>query len=191
MNPVDKIARLGWFATVTLALAMASACASTQAQTPTPVSTTMTTSAEVADRDGVELYFARLAASSKCGGDLRENVDFLPRSASIDQADMPDIDRWARCLNEPQMQHATVVLVGGQAKSEPDGLFVARAGRVRDALIARGVEARRIVIGTQNASRDGTPFAGNTGVRVETTHQQSLRAFVPPDTGARATTPIH
>jgi hypothetical protein len=103
---------------------------------------------------------------------------------------MPDIDRWASCLNEPQMQHATVVLVGGQARSEPDGLFVARAGRVRDALIARGVEARRIVIGTENASRDGTPFAGNTGVRVETTHQQSLREFVPPDTGARATIPI-
>jgi hypothetical protein len=155
------------------------------------VSTTTTTSAQVADRDGVELYFARLAASSKCGGDLRENIDFLPRSASIDQADMPDIDRWAKCLNEPQMQHATVVLVGGQARSEPDGLFVARAGRVRDALIARGIEARRIVIGTENASRDGTPFAGNTGVRVETTHQQSLREFVPPDTGARATVPIH
>jgi hypothetical protein len=191
MNPVDKIARLGWFATATLALATVSACARTQTETQTPVSTTATTSAQVADRDGVELYFARLAASSKCGGDLRENVDFLPRSASIDKADMPDIDRWAACLNEPQMQHATVVLVGGQARSEPDGLFVARAGRVRDALIARGVEARRIVIGTQNASRDGTPFAGNTGVRVETTHQQSLREFVPPDTGARATIPIH
>jgi len=184
MNPADRIARLGWLATATLALATASACASTQ--TPqTPVSTTTTTSAQAVDPAGVELYLARKPASAKCGGDLRENVDFLPRSGSIDRTDMPDLDRWARCLNEPEMQHATVVLVGGQALSEPPGLFVERAGRVRDALVARGVEARRIVIGATNASRDGTPFAGNTGVRIETTHEQTLRGFVPVDTGVR------
>jgi len=56
---------------------------------------------------------------------------------------------------------------------------------VRDALVARGVDARRIVIGTHNASRDGTPFAGNTGVRLEVTHRQQLRQFVPPDTGVQ------
>ena len=186
MNPVDRIARLGWLATATLALAMASACASTQtpASAQTPVSTTTTTGAQVVE-PGSELYPSRQAVL-KCGGDLRENVDFMPRSASIDRSDMPDIDRWARCLNQPEMKHATIVLVGGQARSEPEGLFVERAGRVRDALIARGVDARRIVIGTANASRDGTPFAGNTGVRLELTHEQSLREFVPPDTGVRA-----
>jgi hypothetical protein len=180
MNPVDRIARLGWFATAMLA--MASACASAQ----NPVSTTTTTSAQVVAPERVELYLARQPASSRCGGDLRPNVDFLPRSGSIDRADLPDLDRWAACLNQPEMQHATIVLVGGQALSEPEGLFAERAGHVRDALIARGVEARRIVIGATNASRDGTPFAGNTGVRIETTHQQSLREFVPPDTGVRA-----
>lgn len=184
MNAVDKIARLGWFATATLALAAATGCASTRSQVP--VSTTTTTSADVVDPSGPGLY-PPLSTTSKCGGDLRQNVDFLPRSASIDRADMPDVDRWARCLNQSYMQHATVVLVGGQAPSEPEGLFVERAARVRSALIARGVDAHRIVIGTQNASRDGTPFAGNTGVRVELTNQQTLREFVPPDTGVRAT----
>ena len=183
MNPVDRIARLGWVATATLALAAVSACASRQ----TPVSTTTTTTAQLAEPAGPQLYPRRQRVVTKCGEDLHENVDFLPRSAAIDRADMPDLDRWAGCLNEPEMQHATVVLLGGQSVSEPENLFVERATRVRNALIARGVEARRIVIGTHNASRDGTPFAGNTGVRIELTHIQELREFVPPDTGVRDT----
>lgn len=183
MYPVDRIARLGWFATATLALVGASACASTQTQTP--VSTTTTTSAQSVDPAGVELYLARQPAKSACGGDLRQNVDFLPRSPTIDRADLPDMDRWAACLNQPQMEHATIVLVGSQALSEPEGLFVLRAQHVRQALIARGVDARRIVIGATNASRDGSPFAGSTGVRIETTSEQTLRGFVTPDTGVR------
>ena len=185
MHPVDRIARLGWFATATLALAAASGCARTQP--PPVVSTTTTTSAEVVDPMGPQLYPRQQRAVTKCGDDLRQNVDFLPRSAAIDRTDMPDIDRWAGCLNEPEMQHATVVLLGGQSVNEPENLFVERASRVRNALIARGVDARRIVIGTHNASRDGTPFAGNTGVRIELTHRQQLREFVPPDTGVRDT----
>lgn len=185
MNPVDTIARLGWFATAAVAIATASACASPQ----TPVSTTTTTSADavgVVDPAGPQLYPSRHRVVTKCGDDLRQNVDFAPRSATIERADMADLDRWASCLNEPEMQNATVVLVGGQTVSEPENLFVERASRVRGALVLRGVDARRIVIGTHNASRDGTPFAGRTGVRVEVTHHQALREFVPPDTGVRA-----
>ena len=183
MNPVDRIARLGWFATAAVALVACAGCGSRQ----TPVSTTTTTSAEVVDTNGPELYPTRLRNVTNCGDDLRQNVDFVPRSASIDKADLPDIDRWAGCLNEPEMQHATVVLLGGQSVNEPENLFVERASKVRNALVARGVDARRIVIGTHNASRDGTPFAGNTGVRLELTHRQQLREFVPPDTGVRQT----
>ncbi len=191
MNPVDKIARLGWFATATVALvAAASGCASTQAQAPI-VSTTTTTGSDLADRvvdpAGPVLYATTSPTRSKCGDDLRQNVDFVPRSAAIDRADMGDIDRWAACLQVPEMQNATVVLVGGQSPSEREDLFTDRAERVRDALMARGVDGRRIVIGATNASRDGTPFASNTGVRIETTHEQTIRQFVPPDTGARAT----
>lgn len=184
MHPVHRIARLGLFATATLALAAASGCATTQEPR---VSTTTTTGAEVVDPQGPQLYPRAQRVVTKCGDDLRQNVDFLPRSASIDRTDMPDIDRWAACLNEPEMAHATVVLLGGQSVNEPENLFVERAGRVRNALIARGVDARRIVIGTHNASRDGTPFAGSTGVRIELTHRQQLRDFVPPDTGVRDT----
>ena len=187
MHPVDRIARLGWFATATLALAAVTACASTPAM---PVSTTTTTSAEVAragaDPGGGQLYMAPRASATKCGGDLRPNVDFLPRSTTIDRSDVPDIDRWAACLQVPEMEHTTVVLVGGQAASEPEGFFVARAERVRDALIARGVDSGRIVIGATNASREGGLVVGNTGVRIEVTHRQQVRGFVPSDTGVRA-----
>jgi hypothetical protein len=184
MNSVDRIARLGRFATAGLALGAlvaAAGCGTTQ----TAVGTTSTTSASVVDPDGPELYPTRPRSVTSCGDDLRQNVDFVPRSAAIDNSDMPDIKRWAACLNEPEMKHTTVVLLGGQSVNEPENLFVERATRVRDALVARGVDARRIVIGTHNASRDGTPFAGNTGVRLEVTHRQQLRQFVPPDTGVQ------
>lgn len=183
MNPVGKIARLGWFATATLALATASACASTQTQTQ--VSTTATTSAQAVDPEGVELYQGRRPPASTCGGDLSQNVDFVPRSGTLERTDLPELDRWAQCLNQPQMRHNTIVLVGGQSVTEPQGLFVLRAQRVRAYLIARGIDAPRIIVGTANASRDGTPFAGNTGVRLEVTHEQGLRDFVNPDSGLR------
>jgi hypothetical protein len=188
MNPVDRSARLGWFATAAFAFGALGAfgaiagCGGTQA-----VGTTSTTSASVVDPNGPELYPTRLRSVTNCGDDLRQNVDFVPRSAAIDNSDLPDLNRWAGCLNEPEMKHTTVVLLGGQSVNEPENLFAERATRVRNALVARGVDARRIVIGTHNASRDGTPFAGNTGVRLEITHRQQLREFVPPDTGAQNT----
>ena len=185
MHPVDKIARLGWFATAALALGALAAVGTGCGSTQTAVGTTSTTSASVVDPNGPELYPTRPRSVTSCGDDLRQNVDFMPRSAAIDNSDLPDINRWAACLNEPEMQHTTVVLLGGQSVNEPDNLFVERATRVRNALVARGVDARRIVIGTHNASRDGTPFAGNTGVRLEVTHRQQLREFVPPDTGVQ------
>ncbi len=70
------------------------------------------------------------------------------------------------CLASRPLHHTTVVLVGGQAASEPAGFFVARAGRIRDALIARGVDLHRIVIGATNASREGGLMVGDTGVRI-------------------------
>ena len=90
------------------------------------------------------------------------------------------------CLASRPLHDTTVVLVGGQAASEPAGFFVARAGRIRDALIARGVDLHRIVIGATNASREGGLMVGDTGVRIEVTHWQQVRGFVPSDTGVRA-----
>jgi hypothetical protein len=188
MNRVDRIARLGWFATAMLGLATATGCAATTQGVP--VSTTTTTAAEIGstgvDPGGEQLPMAPRPSAAKCGGDLRQNVDFVPRSTTIDRADMPDIDRWAACLQVPEMEHTTVVLVGGQAASEPEGFFVTRAARIRDALVARGVDSSRIVIGATNASREGGPVVGNTGVRIEVTHRQQVRGFVPADTGVRA-----
>ena len=190
MNRVDTIARLGWFATAMLGLALGGATGCAATTQGGPVSTTTTTSAEVGNaggaQSGEQLTMAPRPSAAKCGGDLRQNVDFLPRTTTIDRADVPDIDRWAACLLVPEMEHTTVVLVGGQAASEPEGLFVARATRLRDALVARGVDSRRIVIGATNASRQGGPVAGNDGVRIEVTHRQQLRGFVPSDTGVRA-----
>ncbi len=188
MNRVDRIARLGWFATAMLGLATATGCAA--AAQGMAVSTTTTTAADVGSNGAVprggQLTMAPRPSAAKCGSDLRQNVDFVPRSTAIDPADMADIDRWGACLQVPEMEHVTVILVGGQAASEPEGFFVARAARIRDALIARGVDGHRIVIGATNASREGGPVVGNTGVRIEITHRQQVRAFVPSDTGVRA-----
>jgi hypothetical protein len=183
MTFVDRIARLGWIATGALALS-ASACATSQGST-VPVSTTSTTGATGYTPEGVELYLARQDGVSSCGADLRENVDFAPRAVEIAPSELPDIDRWARCLNQPELQHATVVLVGGDVAAEPQPLFVQRAQRIRDALVARGVDPRRVVIGAANAAREGGRNAAATGVRVEVTNSQTLRGFVPPDTGVR------
>jgi hypothetical protein len=189
MSRVDRIARLGWFATAMLGVALAGATGCAASTQRVPVSTTTITAADGSagsDPGGGQLYMAP-ATAKKCGGDLRQNVDFVPRSTTIDRADMPDLDRWAACLQVPEMEHTTVVLVGGQAASEPEGFFVARAERIRDALIARGIDSRRIVIGATNASREGGLVVGDTGVRIEVTHRQQVREFVPPDTGVRAT----
>ncbi|MEA2746933.1 MAG: OmpA family [Myxococcales bacterium] len=189
MQRVDRIARLGWFATAMLAVVTASACASTQSGI-VPVSTTTTTSAELATPDPVvDPYVARRPNAPKCGDDVLAvvpNIDFVPRSANIDRADLPDLDRWASCLNEKQMEHTTVVLTGGQSLSEPEGLYLVRAQHIRDALVGRGVDPSRIVIGATNAAREGGPFASNTGVRIEVTYVQTIRGFVPSDTGMRA-----
>jgi outer membrane protein OmpA-like peptidoglycan-associated protein len=169
-----------------LALAAASACASTQAGVA-PVSTTTTMSAELANPDPVvDPYLARRPNAPKCGDEvsaLLPSIEFFPGSATIDRADLADIDRWAGCLNQRQMQHATVVLLGGQSPSEPEGLFAVRAQRIRDALVARGVDPGRIVIGATNAARQGGPYASSTGVRFEVTYLRTTRRFAPPDPG--------
>jgi hypothetical protein len=185
MTFVDRIARLGWIATGVAALVAASACATSQGSN-VPVSTTTTTGASsAATPEGVELYIARQNAGRSCGADLRANVDFVARTADMLPGEISDVERWARCLNQPELLHATVVLVGGVAASESQELFIQRAQRIRDALIARGVDPQRVIIGATNASREGGPYAALTGVRVEVTSSQTVRSFVPADTGVR------
>lgn len=185
----DRIARLGWIATAAAALATTATlgCASSMGRTSEPVSTTSTTSGDVYTPGSVELYAARRepVAPGACPRGLAQDLEFKPMSAEPAPSEAADLDQWAQCLSRPEMQHATVVLVGGDEANGPVGLFAQRAQSIRNALVMRGVDAGRVIIGATNASREGGPFASTRGVRVEVTTAETVRAFVPRETGMR------
>lgn len=125
----------------------------------------------------VELYVARQDQEGACPRDLAPNIDFVPKTAQIAGSEAGDLDRWAKCLNQPYFQHTTVVLVGGDEPGGPAGLFLQRAARIRDSLVMRGVDGSRVLIGAPSAARDGGPYATTQGVRVELSSSTTLRAM--------------
>ncbi len=172
MVALDRIT--GLVAACACALA---ACASTSRSVL--VSTTNTTAAPLYTPGEVELYVARNGGQSACPLDLAPDVDFAPRTAALRPGAALAIDAWARCLNRPELLQSTIVLLGGDEPNAPPGLFVLRAQRVRDALVAHGVAAQRVLIGATNATREGGAHATRSGVRVEVTTASTLRAFPP------------
>lgn len=168
------------------AVSVVSGCAT--APRPEPVSTTTTTSAGAYEpRGGVDLYLARHGEDGRsCSPDLPPTVEFAHRSAVLLPAEHIGIEKWARCLNRPELAQTTVVLVGGDDPAAPTtGLFVQRAEQIKAALVRYGVDERRIVIGASNASREGGPWASVTGVRLELTHSQNVRSYPSQDPAVR------
>lgn len=152
-----------------------------------PVSTTTTTAAEPGYTPGeVQLYVARNSgASQACSPSLTPDVDFAPRTADPQPGELATLDAWARCLNLPELAQTTIVLLGGNDVDGPADLFMQRAERVREALVARGIDPQRIVVGATNATREGGPYASKSGVRLETTHATTVRSFPPQNKLAR------
>ena len=104
----------------------------------------------------------------------------MPRTAELLADEGPGLDAWAKCLTYPGLEHVTIVLVGGDEREGPVGLFLQRAQRVREALLARGVDAQRVVIGATNAGREGAGSRTSTGsVRLEMTTMSTIRSFPP------------
>jgi hypothetical protein len=156
-----------------------SACATSS--TRSQVGTTTTTSADPYAPGAVELYVARRSGQGACPQDLPSNIEFPALAADLPASEIADVSKWAACLNHPELQHATVVLVGGQAATDPDSLFVQRAQRIRAELVRHGVDARRIVIGAPNQAREGGRYAATNAVRLEisTTTSETMRAVAP------------
>jgi len=129
----------------------------------------------------VELYMARSDSSGGCSSDLARTVDFAPNATDVAVGEVRELERWARCLSRPELEHATLVLVGGQDPNAPDNLFVQRAMRIREVLSSRGVDVSRIVIGAPNATREGGRVAETTSVRLELTTAASIAGMRPSD----------
>lgn len=171
MNVVAKIIESSACAGA-LAFAV-SACASAP-----PAEAVSTTATRAAQADATYArYVAPRAAKGRCSLGLPTEIDFTPRTAELPADAAPVVDTWARCLNLPELEHTTIVLLGGDGPDTPAGLFVQRAQLLRDALVARGVARDRMVIGAANASRDGGPYVTRDGVRLETTTVTTIRAF--------------
>ena len=178
---MDTQHRFGWAAFALVGLALGGCAGATRAE---PVSTTSTTAGGYMP-GGVELYMARRDAPGQCPSDLSPNIEFPQRSVELVPAEGAYLDKWAACLNHPALSQATVVLVGGDDPAGVQGLFVRRAQRVKEALIARGVDGGRIVIGASNAARAGGAYASASAVRVEITHTNVVRSFPNQDPAVR------
>lgn len=154
-----------------LALA-AAACGAANTQT----SSATTTGAELSADD---LYPAP-RANKPCANAAR-GVDFAPGSSEITPAERRNLDAWAGCLNEPTMRPATVVVNGTIDPTEPNALFRRRGEAIRDALVMRGVDARRIVVagdGRQGPRADGA-------MKLDFTTSVTPRAVAPKDPAVR------
>ena len=168
------------YAIVLSACASAAAIGCATAPRSAPVGTTTTTSTDAPAYTPGDVVLYRAQREGACPSDLSPDVDFAPRTAELLAGETPGLDAWAKCLTYPGLEHVTVVLVGGDEREGPVGLFLQRAQRVREALAARGVDAQRVVIGATNAGREGAGSRTSTGaVRLEMTTMSTIRAFPP------------
>jgi hypothetical protein len=151
------------------------------------VGTTTTTGGEVDYVPGsVELYVGRRATRGQdCSRDLSSTVEFGESADGVLPAELVELDKWAACLNRPELAHTTVVVLGADEPGAPAGLFVRRALRLRELLGERGVDSKRVVIGAPAATRAGGHGAPTRGVRMEITGTSMVRALDPPDPGIR------
>jgi hypothetical protein len=121
--------------------------------------------------------------------DVMPVLDFNSRTAELAPGETRDLDRWEKCLDHPDEQHTTIVLVGDVETGAPASLYYQRASMVRQALINRGVDEKRIVIGIPKTPRAGAGLLYTGGIRIEPTYQYTIRGFEPPPLGTGAVLP--
>jgi hypothetical protein len=180
MKRADCLDRLGWLVVAAFGLTSLGglACASAPASRPVTTTSALT---YAPDGTGVPVL-APTGARAACGHEMTPNIEFQPHRAQLPPAELTELDRWASCLNEPDLQHTTVVLLGKDEPNGPRGLFAARAQAVRHALILRGVDSRRLVIPPTKPTEDGRTY-GPGAVRIEVTHLQEVRGYAAADRG--------
>jgi hypothetical protein len=190
MQRVDRIAQLGWFATAAVVALAIGGCA--PAARPEPVSTTTTTGAITSRAHPIPLEDrlpAPLDPAACAPRDLMPVIDFTPRTAELQPGETKQLDRWEKCLDHPDQSHTTIVLVGDVETGAPASLYYQRAAVVRTALVMRGVDERRIVVGVPKTRREGGALLYPGGIRVEPTYQYTIRGFEPPPLGTGGALP--
>lgn len=164
MNEFGKVSTL-------LLLGLIGACGGAQRE---EVGQTTVTGGSYAP-DAVELSSVQQKTSKACGTGLAPTIQFGPRTAALVPGEGDRLATWAACLNRPTLAHTTVVLVGGDEPGAPEGLFAARAGRIREGLVAQGVAPERIVDGTRSASREGGKLGPTSTMTLEVTSTDCVR----------------
>lgn len=129
------------------------------------VSTTTTTSGEYVPRSA-ELFLAR-RDPARC--QHLQSVAFVENTSQLEAGEGVELQKWALCLNQPELRHTTVVITGGDETGAVSGLYEQRAAVVRDGLVGRGVDAERVAIGAGNAAADGGKYGSTDSIRLVAT----------------------
>ncbi len=140
---------------------------------PAEVAQTTVTSGAASAPGAVELSRPREGAA--CGPSLAPVLEFAPQTDALASGEGERLATWAECVNRPNLAHTTVVLVGSDEPGAGEGLFVARANRIREGLVARGVTPERVVVGAPGASREGGRLGPASTVTLEVTSSDSVR----------------
>jgi len=178
---------MGWIATAALSVAALGAIGCASGRRAEPVTTTNASNYMPGDGE-LPIPTEQRKSRGPCGTELVANIDFARRNAVLPPGAPADLDRWAKCLNEPALEEHTVVLVGKDEVLGPR-LFKERANQVRNALIFRGVDPRRLIVARSDATSSGPPTDPNT-VRLEVTHLTTIREFGPPVRRVRRPVPL-
>lgn len=124
----------------------------------------------------IVLYVARRELQGTCGDDVAPAIEFPPDSADVAAQQKVEIEKWALCLQRPELRKASVVLVPPAPSSGGAALFEKRAKLLRDSLTARGVDASRLGIGAASTSgAAGEPSPANA-IRLEVVRATDRKA---------------
>ena len=129
------------------------------------VSTTTTTSGEYVSPKA-ELF---LASRDPARCQHLQSVAFVENTPQLKTGEGVELQKWALCLNQPELRHTSLVITGGDESGAVDGLYEQRAAVVRDALVGRGVDVERIVIGAGNAAAGGGRYGSTDSIRLVAT----------------------
>lgn len=137
------------------------ACSSGQARAPAGTAATTASESGAYTPDSLVLYVARREIAGACGDDLSPTLELAPDQAELSPSQKVEIEKWALCLQRPELRDARVVLVQPRV-AESAG----RAQLLRDELAARGVDPARVSVAAAPANGERAVASPND-VRVE------------------------
>jgi hypothetical protein len=119
----------------------------------------------------VVLYLARSELIGACGDDRSPSIRFAPGTPELPAQARVELEKWALCLQRPELAKAGVVLLppGGVGDGGKAALYERRARELRDSLAARGVDPARVTIGAPSAGPERGPESATDAITLEVT----------------------